>query len=119
MENMTKVQKIWLVISATFFIIPELLWSPVLNFIYIFFQNSNHPVALRGNFLTYNNPGIMYRSIIFIQMFGLLFYIFGLYKNKKNYNSILFYVLLFLTIILFLITLGVFYLITFVNISFP
>ena len=50
---MTKKQKIWLGVFLALFIVPEVLWSPVGNFVYEIMQSGNaggtHPVRL--NFL--------------------------------------------------------------------
>ena len=64
---MTKKQKIWLGISMAMAIVPEILWSPVVNFYYEFYlgtQTSNiYP--LRNNFLQNSDNIIYLKSILF------------------------------------------------------
>lgn len=69
---LSKIQKIWLWISASTFLIPEILWSPIFNLIYDFLQNSNNVKVLRPNFLT--NPDNIYILlwIICLQFIGIL-----------------------------------------------
>jgi len=115
---MSKIQKIWMWIFIAMFAIPEILWSPVENFIYIFIRNSDPPQLFRTNFLTEAGPSFLYRMIVLIQLIGLLGFLFILMKNKKNiHRRWHYYILLILDLLLILLTFFVFYLITFLNIS--
>lgn len=69
---MTKIQKIWLSIFIAMFALPEILWSPVINLIYEFLQNTNKVQPWRDNFLM-NSDNIAWLSVIYlIQLVGLL-----------------------------------------------
>lgn len=84
---MTKPQKIWLSVFLAMFLIPELLWSPIGNFAYEWFQNTNSVVPLRNNFLMDLNNINWFSSVVFIQMAGLLLlvvYLLIINKNIKN-----------------------------------
>lgn len=86
----SKTQKIWLWIFGAMFIIPEILWSPILNFYYEFYQSSFtsfiHP--LRNNFLQNSDNSNYLKFILFLQFLGIsLFFIF-LLKNKSNVKLI-------------------------------
>lgn len=117
---MQKTQKLWLSLALSLFLIPEILWSPISNFAYIFFENSNNTLPLRINFITQSDPGILYRTIVLIQVFGLLAIFIQLLKDRGNYSTKLwYYLLLFFSFGLLCISVFIFYLITFLNISFP
>jgi hypothetical protein len=72
MFNSMQNKKIWLWVSLGMFLVPELLWSPVMNFIYEIFQNNNHVQALRPNFLTDSSNVTPFIIVVFIQFLGLL-----------------------------------------------
>jgi len=115
---MTKIQKIWLWIFIAMFAIPEILWSPVINFIYIFVKNSDPAQLFRVNFLTEAGPSFLYRAIVLVQLIGICGFLFIIVKNTKNiFKKWQYYILLVLGLILVLLTFFVFYLITFLNIS--
>jgi len=68
---MTKTQKIWLWVFLGMFILPEVLWSPVGNFVYELSQSGNtHPV--RNNFLQNTDNINILSTVLFIQMAGLI-----------------------------------------------
>ncbi|KKP32756.1 MAG: hypothetical protein A2312_01520 [Candidatus Staskawiczbacteria bacterium RIFOXYB2_FULL_32_9] len=114
-----KIQKSLLWLFGAMFLVPEILWSPVSNFIYIFIDNSDPAKPLRLNFLTEGNPTNLYRTIVFMQLAGLFSFLFLLIKNKRGlFRGWLFYILLLIDITLILLTLFVFYLITFFHINF-
>jgi hypothetical protein len=69
---MTKKQKIWLGVFLGMFIVPELLWSPVLNFVYSFLENNNNPQILRSNFLMTIDYRNLVIFVIFVQFVGLI-----------------------------------------------
>ena len=104
---MAKKQKVWLTIFILMFVIPEILWSPALNFIYEFFQKSNSVHQIRPNFLANTDNANIYSSILFIQFIGLLFTTISLFivnlKSKRVLLWILDSGLLILTIISFFI----------------
>ena len=71
--HMTKGQKIgfWAVLGL--FIIPELLWSPVGNFIYSLFKPmvNGSVQVLRNNFLLTSKYDNLFSAVLFIQLLGL------------------------------------------------
>ncbi len=80
---MSKKQKIWLGISLALLIIPEILWSPILNFVYTFAQNFNSPVLIRPNFLTKSDNRGLVTVVVIFQVIGTLISIY-LFNNVKN-----------------------------------
>ncbi len=117
---MQKTQKLWLSLALAMFLIPEILWSPVTNFSYIFFKNSNNTLPLRLNFITQSGTGVLYKVVVFIQLLGLLSIFIMLIKGRAKYSSKLwYYLLLFLCFSLLCMSLFIFYVITLLNISFP
>lgn len=118
-QNMTKKQKIWFWIFLGMFLVPEILWSLVSNYLYSFLQQGDPPQLLRQNFLTSSD----YRSysilVVLIQFVGLLLACVNLFKNRKIWNVLSYYLFLLILIVLFLITFVVLYvLIATKNISF-
>jgi hypothetical protein len=104
---MTKMQKVWLGIFLAMFIIPELLWSPILSFGYELLQSGNtHP--LRVNYLTSLDHKDLLIFILIFESIGLLSTFVFLMKtiNKKTIGFWLAELLLF---IFFLISLVVIY----------
>lgn len=99
---MTKIQKIWFTIFLAMFIIPELLWSPVVNFVYELYKNTGFPV--RNSILEKTENINLLSSVLFVQTLGLLLtaiYLLAVRKNIKN--KIIFwmgFVLLFVSTIL-------------------
>lgn len=82
---MTKTQKVWLGIFLAMFVVPEVLWSPVGNFIYELLRNSGSP--FRNTFLEKNDNINSLSIVLFIQVLGLLFssiYIIIIRKGFKN-----------------------------------
>jgi len=71
---LTKTQKVWLWISATMFLVPEILWSPVANFLYTLYKGGNRPVILRDNFLLDSDYRKLLIWIVFVQLIGILFF---------------------------------------------
>ena len=82
---MTKRQKIWLTVFLAMFVVPEILWSPVGNFIYELYKNTGFPFRLTILEKT-DNINIL-STVLFIQMLGLLFssiYLAVIHKNVEN-----------------------------------
>ena len=103
---MTKVQKIWLGIFLAMFIVPEILWSPVGNFLYSMYKPSQQGSiqVLRNNFLLNSENINILSTVLFIQMAGLLFSgIFLVVVHKSIKNKILLWassILLFLAAVI-------------------
>ncbi len=102
---MKKSQKIWLAISLSMFLLPELLWSSIGNFYYEFFQSGDvHP--FRNNFLTNSENFGTLKFIFFVQFVGaILFLLLVLFKkiNKLMKVFLLFFSLLLILIIGFVV----------------
>ena len=65
---MTKKQKIWFAVFLSMFILPEVLWSPLLNFYYELSKTGDvYPV--RVNFIT--NDFIIWKIVLWIQLISL------------------------------------------------
>lgn len=69
---MSKYQKFWLWVFIAMFAIPEILWSPVGNFLFAFIQNSNSPSPLRDNFLLNPDYANFFSAVLGIQAVGIL-----------------------------------------------
>lgn len=82
---MEKSKKIWLGVFLGMVIVPEVLWSPITNFIYELLQNSNHVKVLRDNFI--NNPDHISSLIlcILVQLIGLIFIFLFILKTRFNW----------------------------------
>ena len=81
---MSKKQKIWLGIFLAMFIIPELLWSPILNTLYELWQSGN-VIPFRENFIMASDNLLYFRLVNFMQLVGIVFASVVLFKtsNKK------------------------------------
>ncbi len=113
---MTKLKNIWLWIFIAMFAIPEILWSPVSNFLYMFWKGGNIPFILRDNFLMHSDYRKLAIAIIFLQCFGALLSLIVIYKTSiKFIFKFLLSVLFFIFLVLSLFVL--FVLISTVNIS--
>ena len=114
---MTKAQKIWLTIFGLMFLIPEFLWSPILNFYYELSQTGSsggtHP--LRYNFLQNSDNLIYLKFVVFIQLVAILLFSLSLVKVRKNLRAISYLILLGLSLIIFCSAFFVFYVISTFN----
>ena len=107
--NMTTKQKAWSFIFTAMFALPEILWSPIINYIYELSQTSHsggtHPY--RYNFLQHPDNINLLSTVLFIQFLGLTLTLISLIvlnlKLKKWYLWALAFVLLILTIIAFFV----------------
>jgi len=111
---MTKTQKIWMGIFIAMFAIPEILWSPVANFIYSFLNppSNGYPVLLRNNFLfNYQNEWLL-KAIILIQLVGVILFSILWFKSRISIKPrFLFLVVMALGSLISLIILFIFYLV--------
>jgi len=84
---MNKIQKIWLAVCGSLFLVPEILWSPLLNFYYEFFQLGRgiNVQPIRNNFLTSVENVDKVVIVFIIQAIGLLglFFWFLFVKPRK------------------------------------
>ena len=80
---MKKSQKIWLAVSLAMFLIPELLWSPIGNFYYEFFQ-SGDVYPFRMNFLIDSKNFNLLKLVFLIQFAGVILFLFFIFIQKMN-----------------------------------
>jgi hypothetical protein len=83
---LSKIQKIWLWVSGALFLVPEILWSPVMNFYYEFYKSSysGNVQPFRDSFLQ-NSDNLRYlKFIVLLQSIGLLLFTISLIVNRKN-----------------------------------
>ena len=99
---MTKSQKIWFWVSAVLFLLPEILWSPIVNLIDAFLQNSNNTVIFRDNFLMDSDNLNFLLIALFVQFLGVL--VSSVIIIKSNFNKGLKIFLASLFVILLVIT---------------
>ena len=98
---MTTKQKIWFAIFLAMFAVPEVLWSPVSDFYYEFWQSGKigNIIPLRQNFLNNSdNVGIL-KLVIVIQLLSL-FIAFGILLVAKFNSKIIKRITILLLIIL-------------------
>lgn len=86
---MSKKQKIYFWILLGLFIIPEVLWNPVGNFIFQLSQTgrSGGTYPFRNNFLQDSSNANLYSTVLFIQLFGLFasaVYLIAIHKSVNN-----------------------------------
>ena len=103
----TKKEKIWMWIFIAMLAVPEILWSPIANFYYEFFQSSktSNVQALRDSFLQKSDNLNYLKLVIALQFIGLLLVLFSLIKNKFGTNKLIKYLSVILLVIL-LVTVG-------------
>jgi hypothetical protein len=83
MKNMTKTQKIWLWISCTMFLIPEILWSPIATLVLAIFLGGSY--KFRDSLLfSADAPSYLLTFVLFIQFLSILFAGVLLYKHKNK-----------------------------------
>ncbi len=102
------------------FLIPEILWSPVVNFYYELSPTSvsgnTHPLI--NNFLQKSDNLDYLKFVIFIQLGGLIIFIVSLVKNKTNLKSVVYWILFVLALLIFIfVAFALYFAMTF-NISF-
>lgn len=96
---LSKTQKIALSIFAAMFVVPEVLWSPIANFIYSIWVGGNTPATLRDNFLIHSDYRKIAIVVVFIQCVGaFLGFIFSL-NFLNGINKILLSILFFISFI--------------------
>src|SRR3989344_1308143 len=106
MATMTKKQKIWLWVFIAMFAVPEILWSPVANFLYIFYRGGNVPVIFRDNFLVHTDYRRLMIMVVFMQIVGSFLSLTLIYK--LSFNIIIKILLFILFLLFFVLSLGVF-----------
>ena len=82
---MEKIKKISLGLSFLLFLVPEILWSPLLNMGIAILKNSNTTVFWRPNFLTNPDNVNNLLVILFVQIIGVLVSIIFGFKIKMNF----------------------------------
>jgi len=102
---MTKIQKIWLWIFVAMFAVPEILWSPVVNFYYEFLQSSwtSYVQPFRDSFLQDSDNLNYLRFVIFLQFMGLLLSLASIVRNNFFHNKVIKYFIVVLLSLLLII----------------
>jgi hypothetical protein len=75
-NTFSRTEKSILSIFLALFIIPELLWSPVMNFFYQFYSSYHSGkgnLLFHGESLLYNGYGTLLRAVVLAQLLGLFF----------------------------------------------
>ena len=120
---MNKKQKIWLWIFLAMFVLPELLWSPIVNLIYSIITptiNGSFQV-FRNNFLLNSNFDFLFLPVLLVQFVGILIFTINWVRVKNNIqNKIIYRLVLILSILLSILSAIVFFVgYSVSNISFP
>jgi len=98
---MTRLQKIWMWIFIAMFAVPEILWSPVANFLYTFWKGGNIPSILRDNFLISSDYRKLAIIVIFIQGIGALLSSVLIFRSSiKNIYKVILFVSFFIFFLL-------------------
>jgi hypothetical protein len=109
---MTKIQKTCLWIGVTLFLVPEILFSPTVSFLYAFFASSKNGSyqVIRDNFLHHGGEAV-WSKLLLLQFLGLLFTaIILLVARKTIKNQRLFW---FGWILLAIVTVAMFFVYSF------
>jgi hypothetical protein len=69
---MKKIQKIWLGVFCTMFLIPEMLWNPVAGTFAFLFRLTPELYQLRSNFLLSSGHEFLFGIVFIIQFIGIL-----------------------------------------------
>ncbi len=98
---MPRIQKVWLGIFTVMFVVPEMLWSPVITLVYSFLQNSSNVKVFRPNFITNSDNTNLLLFFLAFQLTGLIGALVLILKVKFNlwFKSILILILLLMLII--------------------
>lgn len=108
---MTKKQKIWLGIFLAMFIIPEVLWSPVMNYWYAIKMPAvkGSYQVWRDNFLHHYGNANLWSNLILFQFLGLLFLIIFLVVQRKHIpNKVVYWLTISVLIVLALFVLNMY-----------
>lgn len=117
---MTKKQKIWLLVSSGMFLIPEILWSPVVNFYYELFLSvkPGRTYPIRDNFFQSSDNVFYLKILLLVQLVGLLLLLSRFFKsNTFGVNNIARILLGIIVSVLILATAFVLYFIYFFTID--
>jgi len=102
------------------FIVPEILWNPVVNILYSFFQSGKiNPNTFRNNFLLEYRYEPLLKFFITVQLIGIMLTMFYIIKYRKNVKNLIFWPLVLICSVLVIITAFAFYLMILFNPSFP
>ena len=110
---MLKKEKIWLSIFSAMFLLPEILWSPIGNFVYSLVMPTVHGSSqiLRNNFLFNSSSDSLYIIILLVQLIGIIFFTINWFRSKEDFKSkSTYWLILILGTLLSLVTLFVVYL---------
>lgn len=85
---MTKQQKVWFWIGVAVAALPEILWSPVGNFVYGFINDKMYGGdAFRASFLTNSDNINWWSSVLFLQFIGIAFATAAFFSSKPKSHA--------------------------------
>src|SRR3989344_6363136 len=111
---MSKPQKIWLWVSAVLFLLPEILWSPLVNFAYSFFMPTVHGSSQiwRDSFLLNSQFESFYIMVLLIQLLSIIAFTLEWIRLRNSLKSKSTYlIILILSILLSLATIFILFLV--------
>jgi hypothetical protein len=82
---MDKKQQIGLGAFLGLFVIPELLWSPIVNFFHALLQNSNQVQVLRPNYFTDSDNLLSFLILVLVQFLGLVAFLYLINSGEIAY----------------------------------
>lgn len=113
-------KKIWLLVFSGMFLIPEILWSPVINFYYELFISgrSGGTVPIRNSFFQHTDNILYLKLLLIFQLIGLFILLVKVFKlSSEEINQLLKVFLSFVIAILLLATCFVLYFIQYFTID--
>lgn len=81
---MEKIRKIWFWVFLAMFLLPEILWSSILNMTNAILQNNNVTIFFRPNFLMQSDNRSLLLFVLVIQLIGILGLIVQIYRRNFN-----------------------------------
>lgn len=90
---------IW-IFCILLFVVPEILWSPILNIIDSFLQNSNSVEILRPNFLMDSDNYNYLLVVLTLQEIGLIGILISTIRTPRSYLKIIIAPLIFLLLVI-------------------
>ena len=94
---MTKKQKIWLWTSALLFFVPEIIWSPIINFFY----GLSRDRPFRINYFSNSDNTAARIYIILLQAIRASFFTIYFIKDSENdkYRGLIIFVLIIISLL--------------------
>ena len=113
-----KKKQLWVFLAM--FAVPEILWNPVVNILYSFFQSGKiNPNIFRNSFLLEYKYEPLLKFFIIVQFIGIMLTMFYIIKYRKNIKNLIFWPLVLICSVSVIIQAFAFYLMILFNPSFP